>query len=188
MAEVLFSYDAELSDDQGRIYRARACDRQREDGSWEGWLEFVPLDGGPVVRTARETTQPSHQHVEYWATGLTAGYLDGALHRATKELPYVGPIAVREEPAGDGPAPHRALIGDPAAARPRAVLDPFAVYAEGDNVLRGQLSALDGGQLRNIVKAYALSALPADELERLRQRELVSLIMGAVSERADRYR
>jgi hypothetical protein len=36
------------------------------------------------------------------------------------------------------------------------VLDPFEVYAQGENVLRQELSALDLDHLRAIVEAYGL--------------------------------
>ncbi len=185
MSEVLFQYDAEFSDDRGRLYRARACGRERKDGRWEGWLEFVPADG-PVVRTTRETTQPDRGFLEYWATGLTATYLDGALLRATKPRPEVR--VVRTAPPAAGPRPRTRRRVEAAVPGPAAVLDPFAVFAEGDHVLRGQLGALDSGQLRNIVKAYQLSTLTSDELERLSQPELVGLILGEITARADRQR
>ena len=43
---------------EGITYRVRACGRKREEGLWEGWLEFEPDDASPVLRTSRETTQP----------------------------------------------------------------------------------------------------------------------------------
>ena len=52
-------------------------------GTWEGWLEFVPLD--PALfsrRTERETTQPDLSALEYWATGLEPLYLAGAFERS----------------------------------------------------------------------------------------------------------
>ncbi len=100
MSEVLFEYDAELSDEGGRLYRARAAGRPRDDGRGEGWLEFVPEDGGAIVRTGRETTQPDRSFLEYWATGLTATYLDGALLRATTPDPDVRIVRTEPPPAG----------------------------------------------------------------------------------------
>ena len=66
------------------MYMVRICGEERPDGTWEGWLEFVPLD--PALssrRTDRETTQPDLSAVEYWATGLEPMYLAGAFERAT---------------------------------------------------------------------------------------------------------
>jgi len=190
MAVMLFQYDAEFSDDSGRRYRARACGSERADGRWEGWLEFVPPDGGPTVRTERETTQPDRAFLEYWATGLTTTYLDGALLRATKPKPVVR-VLHTVPPAADIPRPRPRPRPQPqpqtaASARPLAMLDPFAVFAEGDHVLRGQLRALDPGQLRTMLRAYGLASLPAGELARLTQAELIDLIVDEVSGRARR--
>jgi hypothetical protein len=63
-------------------YEARAYGAAIDDVLWEGWVEFVPIDGGPPVRSPRETTQPNRVDTEYWASGLTAVYLEGALIRA----------------------------------------------------------------------------------------------------------
>jgi hypothetical protein len=49
---------------------------------WIGWLEFVPERGGVPLRTQRETSQPTREAVAYWALGLEAVYLEGALQRA----------------------------------------------------------------------------------------------------------
>ena len=65
----------------GTLYDVRVRGREREDGTWEGWLEFSnPLAG--VRKTDRETTQSNLQGLQYWATGLEPIYLEGALDRA----------------------------------------------------------------------------------------------------------
>jgi len=52
-------------------------------GVWQGWLEFVPSEtSGPVLKTDRETTQPSRRALEYWAEGLEPIYFEGAFARA----------------------------------------------------------------------------------------------------------
>jgi len=66
----------------GDIHRARVCGRQRDDGTWEGWIEFDRDDGALTLVTPRETTQPNLAALEYWAAGLTPVYLEGALARA----------------------------------------------------------------------------------------------------------
>ena len=66
------------------LWVARACGRIREDGLWEGWIEFERNDG-ILMRTERETTQPNRTDLAYWATGLTPVYLEGAFRRATKD-------------------------------------------------------------------------------------------------------
>ena len=56
----------------------------RSDGTWEGWIDFVPIDPTlPSRRTGRETTQPDLTALEYWATGLEPMYLAGAFERAS---------------------------------------------------------------------------------------------------------
>jgi len=62
---------------------------------WEGWVEFDPVDGGPTIRTPRETTQPNRADAEYWATGLEPVYLEGALDRALAE-PLQPPDPIRD--------------------------------------------------------------------------------------------
>ena len=65
----------------GRVYTALVCGREREDGTLEGWLEFVPHDGSLVLRSGRETAPPDLAHLEHWATGLAPAYLKGVLER-----------------------------------------------------------------------------------------------------------
>ena len=153
MAEVLVEFDAAFRGPDGRRYAPRACTRVTEDGRWEGWLEFSDLDTGDVIRSGRETTQPSRADTMYWATGLTRVYLEGALARALVPGRRAESAHVDIEPAFDRPAPPFAPIE---VVGPRAVLDPFEVYAQGERVLRQELSALDLDHLHAIVRAYAL--------------------------------
>lgn len=164
MPLVLVQFDEAVAAPDGRSFVARACGRVMDDGTgrWEGWLEFDPEDGGKPVRTGQETTQPSVTHVRYWATGLTRAYLDGALRRVLAPPPPDLRTDRRVDAAAayEGPSPHRAgtRTGGARRARQRAVLDPFAVYAQGESVLRQELSALDAGHLRSIIDAYGLAA------------------------------
>ena len=185
MPEVLIEYDIRIEGPDGRLYGARACARDRADGLWEAWIEFDPVNGEQPIRTGRETTQPNREDVFYWATGLTATYLDGALTRTLKPLPPVEPrVDIRARPAFSGPdirdQRHTVVTG----VTPTAVLDPFLVYGEGADVLRGQLHALSRSQLGNIVKAYGIAAADAATVDAMSQTELVALIMGAVEQRA----
>jgi hypothetical protein len=81
---LLHQYVESMRDAAGRGYVARAYGRSRDDGTWEGWLEFTPADGGPLLRTGQETTQPDREALAYWAGGLEPVYLDGALTRARR--------------------------------------------------------------------------------------------------------
>jgi len=86
MAEVLVSFDQPVRDQLGE-YHARAVGRLADDGMWEGWIEFAPLDGGgEVLLTGVESRQPERVHLEYWATGLTPVFLEGALNRARRPV------------------------------------------------------------------------------------------------------
>ena len=160
MAEVLVEFDAAFPGPDGAVYAPRACAREAGDGRWEGWIEFSDLDSGAVIRSGRETTQPTRDAVMYWATGLTQVYLEGALARAMAGPRIAVSREIDVEPSFDGPAP--SLIVDVPAA-PRAVLDPFAVYAQGEHVLRQELSALDIDHLRGIVRAFGLTGGVAAE-------------------------
>jgi len=82
-AELIYTFAEPLAGPDGTAYEVQVYGRARSDGTWEGWLEFSnPLRGR--LRTERETTQSSAEQVLYWATGLEATYLDGALARARR--------------------------------------------------------------------------------------------------------
>ncbi len=84
-AVALVKFDEAISDESGALYIARAVGEQREDGLWEGWLEFIPVRGNEKpLCTDRETTQPNRNDLDYWAQGLTRVYLQGALARAER--------------------------------------------------------------------------------------------------------
>lgn len=82
MAELIQEYSARVQDADGTTYSVRAYAEERGDGTWAGWLEFLPDGGGPALRTDQETSQPNRVTVEYWATGLEPVYFEGALARA----------------------------------------------------------------------------------------------------------
>lgn len=88
MGEVFFEYETPLFVANGWVYRARACGGTADDGTdrWHGWIEFLPIQDGLPVRTARETTQPNRTCTVYWSTGLTPVYLEGALERALSRV------------------------------------------------------------------------------------------------------
>jgi hypothetical protein len=186
MAEVLVQFDSEIVDTDRHAYVARVCGRQAEDGMWDGWIEFEPADGGPVLRTPRETKQPKRTDLDYWAGGLSAAYLEGALERAIHpDLPDLRPREIAVEPAYDGPAdpPAPGQANTKSRVHPHAVLDPFEVYEQGEDVLMQELLALDEGHLRNIALAHDL--LAEDEVSRaIGRNTLAQLIVVAVRNRA----
>ncbi len=180
MAEVFMQFAEKLQAAGGALYAARACGRQAPDGGWEGWIEFVPDDGSPVLRSQRETRQPDRDALLYWSTGLTPVYLEGSLER-TLDPVRPRPVA-HAEPAYDGPAPDPFAAPAPAV---NAVLDPFSVYAKGEDLLRQELNALSRWHLRNISRAYALFDVDAPEMQRLTRGELAERIVQAVRRRVE---
>ena len=83
MPEILVQFDEPIADPSGRRYFAQAVGHHREDGLWEGWLEFIAVnEDAPALGSGRETTQPNRADMDYWAQGLSKVYLEGALARA----------------------------------------------------------------------------------------------------------
>ncbi len=187
MTEVLVRYETVLRTDDGRSFIPRACGRKMDDNRrWEGWIEFESPLTGQLVRTMQETVQPSREALLYWATGLTATYLEGAVERAL-EPPTAKPPENKDTPAFDGPRP-RPTTGEHAAPATRAILDPFEVRLQGEEVLMRELLALDTMHLRNIALAHGL----ADRSRVLDQTgdraSLAELIVREVRERQESAR
>ncbi len=176
MAEVILQFQEPVSSPGRTFYTAQACGRPTPDAGWEGWIEFVSGDGSQVLRSQRETWQPDRDALVYWATGLTHVYLEGSLVR-TLEPPRPPRQAVYVESAYDGPAPSPWTPPAPAA---QAVLDPFSVYAKGEDLLRQELNALSEWHLRNIIRAYALLDADTPEIQTLSRAELAERIVLAV--------
>jgi hypothetical protein len=83
MAEVILEVAPLVQSPTGQHYRAYVHGQTRADGTWEGWLEFVPTDRTAApLRTPRETTQANRADLVYWASGLEPVYYAGALARA----------------------------------------------------------------------------------------------------------
>jgi hypothetical protein len=186
MAEVFVQFDEPVTSPEGRAFVPRVVGRQREDGRWEGWIEFVPGGGDPVLRTAQETVQLKRDDLMFWATGLSATYLEGALERVLEPL-RIQPRTLDVRPTYDEPAPafETAPPPRPASSQPRPLLDPFDVYAQGEDLLRKQLNALSADHLRDIVKGYALVGEEELDLRELGKTSLVDLIVAAVRKREE---
>ena len=176
MAEVLRSLDEQIRHTTG-AYHVRVVGRYAEDKMWEGWLEFVPVDGGKVVVSAVESRQPERNFLEYWAQGLTPVYAEGSLDRA------LHPITVRtrpvELPASDAPA--RRLVKVPYTG-PRPILDPFEVGERSLDILAQELGALGRARLLHIIAGYNLGSLGIDA-SLMTDAELIACIVRRVETR-----
>lgn len=86
MRELIHRHSTQVRTDAGVVYEALVYGEPRVDGSWIGWLEFLPLTAGRVLRTDRETSQPDREALEYWAGGLEPLYLEGAFERALERV------------------------------------------------------------------------------------------------------
>ena len=87
MPQLIHEYSTAIAGPARSAYIARIYGEQRPDGTWAGWIEFVPAKGSSssvVLRTGQETSQPDRRAVEYWARGLEPIYLEGALQRTER--------------------------------------------------------------------------------------------------------
>lgn len=177
MSELLAQFAEPVVGGDRTRYRAQACGAATNDGRWEAWIEFSPVDGGPSVRSPRETTQPNKTDAEYWATGLTPIYLEGALRRALKPL-VVKTTTINGQAIFDSPSVNfktaEVSLGQ------RAILDPFSVYEKGESLLRQELSAFSAWHLINIIVTYRLSDLRPLVLNRMTDPELIDVIVDGV--------
>src|SRR6267378_1973609 len=96
MTDLMLQFPGVVADARGAFHaRAMAC--EREDGTWEGWLEFVRADAGAstAYTTSIETHQRDRVTMERWASGLTRVYAEGALSPARRRgsaygVPHAG--------------------------------------------------------------------------------------------------
>ena len=85
MGELIHQYTQPIQGTDSKNYAALVFGEARPDGTWEGWIEFRPVETeGLGLRTARETSQPDRKALVYWASGLETTYYEGALARAVK--------------------------------------------------------------------------------------------------------
>jgi hypothetical protein len=158
MADVFVEFDTVIRGPDGTGWMPRVCGRENQSGLWEGWLEFVPdrITAEPV-RTQRETEQPNRDDLMYWAQGLSHVYLEDALARVLAPPRARVSNIVASTPLFEGPAPHTPVWSWSAPSR--AVLNPFDVHQQGDDVLVRQLSALQPPRLRDIVVEYGFATV-----------------------------
>jgi hypothetical protein len=183
MAQIFATFSAPIASSHGVFYTARACGGEATDGLWHGWVEFMPVEGGAPIRSPRETTQPNRVDTEYWATGLTPVYLEGALQRALSGPPSIRPMRAERSAfrsAFESPLPdvRHAVVGSREAA-----LDPFSVYEKGEVLLRKQLGALSAWHLVNIALAYDLTDEPLASLNQRSAPYLIELIVRTMRDR-----
>ena len=156
MTVVIAEYELTVNAPDGSVWAARACARPIDD-RWEAWIEFIPLGTGQQpVRTPAETTQPDRKAIDDWAEGIRPAYLEGALERAREPL-----VAVTTEPAPplfDRPAQTLNAAKPTGAPIPPPILDPYHVYAQGEQLLVDQLAALGTDHLRDSVRAYEMAS------------------------------
>ena len=82
MPEVLREYPTLVGGVDDRAFVAQIWGRETSGGRWEAWIVFVPITRGQMRRTERDTVQATRAAVEYWASGVTSIYLQGALNRS----------------------------------------------------------------------------------------------------------
>jgi hypothetical protein len=184
MAEILVKFDEQIVAPNGSTYFAQAAGKEVEGGLWHGWLEFQAVDDGlDALVSGRETTQPNRKNLEYWAQGLTKVYLEGALNRAISLAePPTERAPMEEEPSlFAGPA---SRDFSPASARgarsPHPILDPFEVYAQGEDILRRELHALSRGHIETIVAAYRIGISNPAAINAVSRDDLIDAIIGEV--------
>jgi hypothetical protein len=181
MAETLLEFQTPVTAPDGSIYRARAVGAEVRGTNWHGWIEFTPVGPGEPLCSPRETTQPNRTDVEYWATGLTYVYLEGALARALPKPPKPAPPSL-SPPAFESPG---RPVGVPAEEKVTSVLDPFSAYQKGEAMLRRQLGALSAWHLVNIILDYKLSDDSRALLSRTPASVLIDTIVNGVQRSVD---
>jgi hypothetical protein len=82
MAELLREYPTLVGGVDDKAFVAQVWGHETSDGRWEAWIVFAPIAPGQMRRTERETVQATRAALEYWASGVTSVYLQGALGRS----------------------------------------------------------------------------------------------------------
>ena len=133
MSKLVHEFSAPVTQ-RGASWTARIRGDQDAVGHWQGWIEFLPQDGGPALQTGRETTQSEYEHLRYWASGLSPAYLEMAFQRARPTESH--------EPSPPPPLPVPSY--DPARIREGG---------EDSSVVRLQLETLDPSLPRRLMRS-----------------------------------
>jgi hypothetical protein len=175
MAEVIVDLPLRIVDGEGTEFYVSAAGRARADGSWEGWLEYVPTDDSEPLLTPTETTQSNRRALQHWAEALTETYVQGAFRRAV--------AATSQESANisDAALPYavRRHILDYDIAAAEGVPDPFELFAQGRDAMRLRLTALPRPMLLSVIAGFGLNP-SGKSLGWLTDRQLVIFIVTAV--------
>ncbi len=167
----------------GESYTVNVCGRLRPDGQWEAWIEFVPVAGGPALRSRRETTQSDLPNLARWAAGLTDVYVEGSLQRTLRmeapRPPVLPPL--RNPPHFAGPSPESAARGR--VAPDDTALNPVVQFRHGEAHLRQKLADLPAADLRTIALVYDIDQAGSIDVDSLGRDELIELIVAWVKRR-----
>jgi hypothetical protein len=89
-------FERPMTDAGSDTYLVFVQGRSRPQDTWEGWLVFERQRDARRFSTPVETARPDAQAVLYWASGLSAVYLEGALERALSVS--IAPRSIAEAP------------------------------------------------------------------------------------------
>jgi len=182
MAEILVKFDEPIAATDGKIYFAHAVGKEVDSGRWDGWLEFQSVeDGLDALASGRETTQPNRKNIEYWAQGLTKVYLEGALDRAISLAEPPRERAPMEAEPSLFPEPARRNFSASPSRPPltsRGILDPFQVYSQGEEILRGELHALARDHVENIAAANGIGIQNPGGIKAASKEDLIEAIVA----------
>lgn len=184
-AVIVRTFEEPLVAPGGQPFVARIAGRRAGDGRWEAWVEFIPQGGGPVLRSARETTQTDLRNLEHWAQGLSRVYLEGSLERTAleEEAPArIGRAARPSAPHFEGPAPD--LRSGVRPAPDDVALNPVVHYRHGEADLRRRVGELAASELRAIALAFHFDEGGTIDVSALDRPALEELIVAGARSRS----
>jgi hypothetical protein len=170
-SELIADLPYRVVDGAGQEFYVSVAGEPRDDGRWDAWLEYVPLDDAPPLLTPTETTQPNRAAIVRWADTLSDIYVEGAFERAGATAADVLPVRRASRRVADNAAATRAARED--------LPDPFGLFEAGPATMRARLGALPRSTLLDVIAAFDLN--PAGKrLGWLSQHQLVTFIVTAV--------